>query len=107
VPVEDGRIQGAIDDLARDGSAIRVGGWAASQSAKRPADRVLVFADGRLLAQGTPDVGRPDIVKSMKTFAVGRSGYRFRVSAAGIDEGDIRVIAIYNGDASSLPVYRP
>ena len=107
VPIENGKVQGAIDDLARDGAAIRVGGWAASPSAKRPASRVLVFAGERLLAQGIPDVGRPDIVRSMKTVDVARSGYRFRVSGAGIDPEDIRVIAIYRGTGSSLPVYHP
>jgi hypothetical protein len=107
VPIADGSVLGASDDLERDGPAIRVGGWAASKRSERPATRVLVFAGGRLLAQAAPDVIRPDIVRNWKTLAVAKSGYAFRVSGAGVDPKDIRVVAVYQGGASALPVYNP
>ena len=107
LPIGDGNVQGAIDDLVRDGPAIRVGGWAASAEAKRPATRVLVFAGDQLLAQGVPDIDRDDIVANLNSSAVAKSGYAFRVSGAGIDTDDIRVVAVYGGEASELPVYHP
>jgi hypothetical protein len=107
IPIAGGNVQGAVDDLKRDGPAIRVGGWAASQASERPATKVLVFGGGRLLAQGAPDVIRPDIAKNWKTFAVAKSGYSFRVSGAGVDPTDISVVAVYRGRASKLPLYRP
>jgi hypothetical protein len=105
VPVEGGNVDGAIDDLKQDGESIRIGGWAASRAAERPATRVLVFAGDRLVAQGTPDSIRADIVRKWKTFDVAKSGYRFRVSGVGVDPDDIRVIGLYRGKASQLPVY--
>jgi Sulfatase len=107
LPLVDGSVQGAVDDLKRDGPAIRIGGWAASQRAKRPATRVLVFARGRLLAQGVPDITRADIPAKWNTPAVAKSGYAFRVSGAGLEPDDIRVVALYRGDAAELPVYSP
>jgi hypothetical protein len=107
LPIAAGNVQGAIDDLVRDGPAIRVGGWAASAQAKRPATRVLVFAGDRLLAQGVPDIDRDDIVANLNSSAVAKSGYAFRVSGTGIDTDDIRVVAVYGGEASELPVYHP
>jgi hypothetical protein len=107
LPIGDGNVQGSIDDLKRDGPAIRIGGWAASAEAKRPATRVLVFAGDQLLAQGVPDIDRADIVANLKSSAVAKSGYAFRVSGAGVDTDEIRVVAVYGGEASELPVYNP
>ena len=80
VPVEGGNVDGAIDDLKQDGESIRIGGWAASRAAERPATRVLVFAGDRLVAQGTPDSIRGRHRQEVaQTFDVAKSGYRFRV----------------------------
>jgi hypothetical protein len=105
IPVEGGKVDGAIDDLKPDGPSIRIGGWAASRAAERPATRLLVFAGDRLVAQGAPDSIRADIVRKWKTFDVAKSGYRFRVSGVGVGPEDIRVVALYRGEASQLPVY--
>jgi hypothetical protein len=59
------------------------------------------------LAQGVPDIDRADIVANLKSSAVAKSGYAFRVSGAGVDTDEIRVVAVYGGEASELPVYNP
>jgi hypothetical protein len=81
-------------------------GWAADPRGEARVDRVLVFADGRLLASVRPDVPRLDVAERF-----GRptlfSGYRLTTvltDAAELvgDPGRLRVFAVLDGRAAEL-----
>ena len=43
-----GAFKGWIDQVMKEGNATRFGGWALLRRDRRPADRILAFAGGRL-----------------------------------------------------------
>jgi hypothetical protein len=107
VPVEEGRLQGFVDKFEIDDQGARLAGWAVEPGGPVPAERVLVFAGTRLVAQGRPTLVRPDIVERYSSPAVSRSGFELRGSAGGAAIGDLRVFAIGDGAATELPRYEP
>ena len=85
---------------------LTVGGWAADPRMKRHVPRVLVFADGRLVASARPDQPRVDVVATHGRPAL-YSGYRLVLSHQDADdvEGDasrLRVFALLGGRATEL-----
>ena len=82
-------------------------GWAVDPDGRRPAERVLVFAGDRLVAQARPTVVRPDIVERFDSAKVERSGFELRGGAQGAGLDDLRVFAVAGDSASELPRYEP
>jgi hypothetical protein len=72
---------------------------------RRIADRVLLFAAGQLLAEGTPSVARPDVGKTYGR-RLRRSGFRLITTTPSAedlaDPSRIRVFAVIDGRASEL-----
>lgn len=79
--VRPGRVQGSVDVSAVQGARLRLEGYAASLTARRPASLVLLVSHGRLLATSRPRFGRPDLVPRYGP-GVSRSGFRIFVPLA-------------------------
>jgi len=56
---------GAVEDLSTDGGQLSVTGWAVSAAGHQPADRLLAFSRGRLVATAEPTRPRPDVADSL------------------------------------------
>lgn len=97
-----GTISGFVDSLTVDDGAVATSGWAADTHRDRVADRVLVFADGRLVAQGEPSTPRPDVAAKFGR-EVERSGFQLS-GIVGRDNALIQVVAMSAGRASELVV---
>jgi hypothetical protein len=85
---------------------LAVSGWAARRGQRRPVDRVLVFADGRLIAAGKPDRPRPDVAGDLGSGAL-MSGYGFAIARRDAAElagspSRIRVFAAVGDVATEL-----
>jgi hypothetical protein len=85
--------------VVQDGGTLTAEGWSAT--AEGPADTILVFAQGKLVASGRPTERRPDVAK-----VVGRAALRsqFRVIGAATADTDVRVFGIRGTTASQLAV---
>ncbi len=100
--LEKGRIKGFVDDGTGDDQGARLSGWAVDSQGPVPAERVLAFLNGDLIAQARPSRDRPDIVSNLKTDAVLRSGFELRAAIPASELDDLRVFAISKGAASEL-----
>jgi hypothetical protein len=103
--VEKGRLQGYVDMPALDDQGFQLRGWAVDPDGPLPAERIVVFLDGRVVAQGRPTLGRPDIVENFGSDAVAKCGFELRGGAPGADLDDLRVFALGKDGASELPRY--
>jgi hypothetical protein len=106
VEVRPGAVQGYIETTGTVGDrVVVVQGWAADTKRGQPAERVLLFAGGRLLADGPPTKPRSDLVR-LHGPAVRRSG--FVIGGAGArgqkppSPDNLRVIAVIGDRASEL-----
>lgn len=101
IDVESEVARGYVDHVdLEDG---RVDGWAVDPSAKRPADRILVFADDRLLVAGPTLRARPDIAEEFGATAT-RAGFQLALVDDGTFEAEeLRVFAVIGDRASELP----
>jgi Sulfatase len=97
-----GTISGFVDSLTVDEGAVAASGWAADPPRDRVADRVLVFADGRLVAQAEPSMPRPDVAAKFGR-EVERSGFQLK-GIVGAESARIQVVAMSAGRASELAV---
>jgi hypothetical protein len=95
-----GAISGFVDSLTVDDGAVAASGWAADTQRDRVAERVLVFADGKLVAQGEPSTPRPDVAAKFGG-EVERSGFGLSGIVAR-DNARIQVVAMSAGRASEL-----
>ncbi|MEA2419855.1 MAG: hypothetical protein QOE60_2061 [Thermoleophilaceae bacterium] len=104
IAVQDGAIDGFVDSFEPDDLGTRLGGWAVDVDVRRPAERILVFAGGRLVAQAGPTVDRGDIAAKFGPGA-SRSGFEVRAPVRDADSADFRVFAIRGDRASELRRY--
>lgn len=85
------------------GDSLVLQGWAADAAAGVPANRILVFADGRLLFAGAPNLRRPDVAAALGRPALRRSGYRVLVPVSAVRDGtarrDVRIFSLVRGRA--------
>jgi hypothetical protein len=98
-------LQGFVDQGLRDDQGVRLGGWAADVAHGRPAERILVFAGNRLVAQAQPTIDRPDVAKNLGS-GVTRSGYELIVPVQGERTPKLRTFAIAGDSARELPVFK-
>jgi hypothetical protein len=56
-----GALQGHLDSATVVGDKVYLGGWAADPALHGPVNKLLVFADGRLVSEGEAFVDRPDV----------------------------------------------
>jgi hypothetical protein len=95
-------VQGSVDSLALEDDVLRALGWAA-QPRLGPAEKVLVFVDGRFQAAAVPSKPRPDVAREHGRSTLA-SGFSIAGSApAGATRQDVRVFALRGARASELP----
>jgi hypothetical protein len=104
IPVAEGAIEGYVDAFQPDDQGTRIGGWAVSLDDGQPAERILVFVRGRLVAQGVPTLDRPDVQAKLGAGAV-RSGFLLPAGVTEVEEDDFRVFAVRGDRATELPGY--
>ena len=96
-----GAVAGNVEQVVKSGGAAIVTGWAADVGARAPAERVLVFSHGRLLAWAHPSITRFDVVALYKSPPLLYSG--FSVSVPAEDADTLTFVALSRGRASVLP----
>ena len=102
--VTSDRFAGSLDVVAREGGSVLLIGWAVGPRGG-PAERVLAFADDRLLAAGVPDRSRPD-VSEVRGVDAQDLGYALALPGD-IEPAElaaIRLYAVADRVAGALPV---
>lgn len=99
IPVQDDAARGYVDGV--DLSTAVVTGWAVDPRAKEAADDVLVFAGDRFLSEAPAERPRPDLAEPVGAWAT-TAGFHVTIPAEGVDEDEVRVFAVVNGQASEL-----
>jgi hypothetical protein len=106
IPVVPGVVDGYVDYAVRRGSLVEFGGWAADGERGRLPDRILAFANGRLLHAGSVGRPRPDLPPEVRN-----AGFVFAVPVArlvnGGERSEARVFAVSDGTASELLYLSP
>jgi hypothetical protein len=97
--VRAGAVDGYVERVLQDGGTLGATGWSAT--AAGPADMVLVFAKGELIASGRPTEARPDVAKT-----IGRAALRsqFRITGAAAEGTKVRIFGLRGKAASELAV---
>ena len=87
------------------GSGLLVAGWASDPGHRRPADQVMLFADGRVLQTAAPSTLKPSLAERFGP-ALARAGFAFGATGAAAQVAAtperLRVVAILDGRASAL-----
>jgi hypothetical protein len=101
IPVVPRVVDGYVDYAVRRGSLVEFGGWAADVKRGRLPDRILAFANGRLLHAGSIGLARADLAPEIRN-----AGFVFALPAArlvnGGERSDVRFFAVSDGTASEL-----
>jgi len=99
-------LAGAVESVTRAPGGTRFTGWAIDQPATKPAQEVVVLANGRLIGWGKPAQPRKDIAGLNPAFR--DSGWDVVVPANGSIRGKIRLFAILSdGTARELNYFQP
>ena len=85
-----GAVKGYIDATTQDGDTVRFSGWAVEDRGRSPVDRVLAFAEGRLVYAGAPQLARPDVARDYGAPAA-RLGFGFTLDRATVEQAKERV----------------
>jgi hypothetical protein len=105
IPVTSDAADGRIEIVGTRGRGLLVAGWASDRAHRRPADQVMLFADGRVLQAAAPSTPKPTLVErfgpglARAGFAFGATGGVAQVAAT---PERLRVVAIVDGRASAL-----
>jgi hypothetical protein len=106
IPVVPGVVDGYVDNAVRRGSLVEFGGWAADVERGRLPDRVLAFANERLLQVGSIGLARADLAPEIRN-----AGFVFALPVArlvnGGERSDVRCFAVSDGTASELRYLPP
>jgi sulfatase-like protein len=106
IVVTPGRFAGFVDSLTATKNKLEIRGWAADPKSGTPAERILAFSRGSLVAQGRPRLKRPDLKPQYGAAAAAGAGYRlvFKTILARqlAEPGALRIVAIRGGRASEL-----
>jgi hypothetical protein len=105
IEVSAGMLEGFVEGLTAADNRLEVKGWAWDPEAGRPAERILAFANGSLVAEGRPTVKRPDLQQSYGAKAA-RAGYRLVATTVKsrqlVVPGALRVVAVSGPRATEL-----
>lgn len=97
LPIRKRSIIGYLDRFHADESCVTFLGWAAEVKAQRPADRILLFADGSLIHEGPLNRNRPDVAKSLGDESYAISGFNYcipRERLRGLENSQLRLFAL-------------
>jgi len=101
---------GFVDYTLEQRDDLVLHGWAGDGGAGEPASSILVFAGGKLVFAGAPNVARPDVAAALGKPGLTRSGYTIVVPQLLVRvrnaRAHVRVIAIVGGRALEL-TYMP
>jgi hypothetical protein len=100
IAVVPGRLDGAVEEWARQPTAVRFSGWAADVDDRALADRVLVFADGGLAYSTATSFNRPDVAKAHGVPE--GAGFVFELPTAPTESTSLRFFAVRGGQAGEL-----
>ena len=107
VGVAPGAVQGFVDAVSTSGGSLTATGWAADTDRLLPADQVLAFSDGRLVASGVPSQARRDVADHFGE-GVELCGYALRLPGApAVDRRTLRAFGIVGRRASELTLSEP
>ena len=110
IPVTSNAADGRIEIVGTRGGGLLVAGWASDPDHRRPADQVMLFADGRLLQAARPSTPKPSLVDRFGP-ALERAGFAFGATGAiaqvAATPDRLRVIAVVGGRASALEPATP
>jgi hypothetical protein len=105
IRVVEGRIAGYVDLALEDGDTVQFGGWAADLVRGSPADRVVVFADGRSAYVASTGAEREDVAANLGS-GFRNAGFVLRVPRARLVDGakksTVRIFALARGVAAEL-----
>jgi hypothetical protein len=94
-------VDGYVDYAVRRGSLVEFGGWAADVERGRLPDRILAFANGRLLHAGSIGLARADLAPEIRN-----AGFVFALPVARLVNGgqrsEARFFAVSDSVASEL-----
>lgn len=97
VLLEDDGWYAVLDGATRDGQGLTLTGWAGDPPDRRPADAVLVFRDGRLVAAAPTGVPRPEVAARYRVPALTPAGFELSLSDDALGpapEGRVAVVAL-------------
>ena len=105
IEITPGAVAGRVDVAVVQGSVVRLAGWAVAYPSGRAHDRLVLFADGRLIASSASGVDRPDL----GPWSHG-SGFDFLVPLDSLTGQSARprlqLLAVAGRTASELPIRR-
>ena len=100
--VEVGRLSGQVETSTRDGGTIRIRGWAADLRDRARVDRVVVFADRRLVYASDASIYRWTIPGVSGTRGLARVGFVAELPVADVENSELRAFAVRGGVATEL-----
>lgn len=97
-------MQTSWDTLTKKGEVLFISGWAADVQQSKVAERIVVFANGTLVASARPRAARPDVTTALSNDKIEYCGFTLSFPAKNIgDLEKIRVFALHDGVATELP----
>jgi hypothetical protein len=109
----DSSIRGSVDEAFWDDSDfsrsdlkdLHVAGWAVNEETKKPADQIVIFANGVFAASAGVERERPDMQDAYQSIQMLFSGFRGSLSQfLPVSSLDIRAYALSEGKAAELPI---
>src|SRR5690606_3627837 len=73
--VRGGEMHGDISLLEKNRSTVHIIGWAVNLIANKPADRIMVFSAGKLVAVGEPRLDFAEVARVFNSRSLLRSGF--------------------------------
>ena len=105
IPVTAGAADGWVDTVSGEDGRLTIGGWASDPRHRSAAERVMLFAEGRLIESVPPSVVRADVAKQFNSLGVAKAGFRFTgvpAASEALERGDLVVVALSGDGASRL-----
>ncbi len=102
IAVRPSAATGFVEQLSVEAGKLAITGWATDARSQEPADRLIAFSKGRLVAIGEPTKVRPDVAQAHGSAAT-TSGFRLTATVArSTDPSRIQVFAVAGSAASEL-----
>jgi hypothetical protein len=100
IAVVPGKLDGAVEEWSRQPTGVRFSGWAADVDERALADRVLVFADGRLVYSTATSFNRAHVAKAHGVPEL--VGFVFELPTALTESTSLRFFAVRGERAGEL-----
>jgi hypothetical protein len=104
IPVRAAAVDGYLDSVQSGGRDYTFQGWAVDRRHLLPAEKVLIFIDGKQVASGRPNRARPDLVKHFGASAVLEAGFALNVRKSALSDKpqSVRVMVLSDNAASEV-----